>query len=59
MPDYELAELKLDEALARWQKKHELKDFEVVDIVLRHWLSIYHRERCMSEAKDVQKVISK
>jgi hypothetical protein len=44
--DPEAAEAEFGKILEEWQTKHELKDYEVVDIVLRQWLHYYLRSYC-------------
>jgi hypothetical protein len=44
--DPEAAEAELGKILEEWQTKHELNDYEVVDIVLRQWLHYYLRSYC-------------
>lgn len=52
--NHEVAEVELDKLLVNWQKKHGLKDFEVVDMVLRHGLNLYLRGQCHDYANDIK-----
>ncbi len=53
MPDYELAEVKLEEMVNKWQRKYDLRLFEVVDMVVRLGLQLYLKERTQSEVNHV------
>ena len=54
MIDHEAAEAYLVELIEFWQAQYELQDFEVVDMVLRHGLQLYLKERCHDYADDSQ-----
>jgi len=53
-PNHEAAEAYLVELIDFWAKEYELQDFEVVDMVLRHGLNLYLKERCHDYANDSQ-----
>ena len=55
IPNHEAAEAYLVELIEFWQAQYELQDFEVVDMVLRHGLNLYLKERCHEQINPIRK----
>jgi hypothetical protein len=53
--NHEAAEAYLVELIDFWAKEYELQDFEVVDMVLRHGLNLYLKERCHEQINPIRK----